>query len=324
MTGLAVVIVTSNPGVNLTKCLASLAKQSFTEFEVTVIYSGCTAPDHLASPTKGHLGQTRLITAANRGYGAACNIGARYVYSATYLVFLNDDTELHPDCLRSLYTSLTKDGNSIFQPLLFHEYARRLMRGNPCDIYGAAGLGFYGNCGSGRFYVSGASIAMSKKIFDSLRGFDEELFLYHDDVDLSWRARLMGYGISCSESALCLHTGASSSKTIPHEVKFYLTQRNRIRVMIKNYSTRRMLLRVTVACTMILAGAIFFTISARRISYVTSTCRAFMWNLLELKGTLMERYRVQRSRIQDDAAVERSMSKFSMDLCVLKKHIIGT
>jgi GT2 family glycosyltransferase len=324
MVSLTVVIVTAKPDMSLSKCLASLAVQNFTDFEVIVVCSGCTAPERPGSLVAGRLAKrTRFIATTNRGYGAACNVGA-HSSEAAYLVFLNDDTQLHPDCLRSLYDSLSKDENSVLQPLIFHEYTRRAMRGNPCDIYGAAGLWFYGNCGKGEFYVSGASLAVSKRIFDLLGGFDERLFLYHDDLDLSWRARLMAYGISCVESAICKHTGGASSRKMPHALKFYLTQRNRIRVMIKNYSTRRMLTRVGVACLMIIAGGTFLTITTRKAQYVILACKTFAWNLLQLKGTLVERHRVQRKRVQNDEVVERSMSRFSMDLCVLKRHLIGT
>jgi len=322
MTRLTVVIVTAKSEGSLTKCLASLAGQTLTEFEVIVVCNGYVAPEQPADLVGGRLAKrVRFIVTANRGYGDACNIGAR-CSRAAYLVFLNDDTELHPDCLQSLYESLSRDENTLFQPSTFHEYTHRMMQANPCDIYGAAGLGFYGNCGSGKFYASGASFAVTKKVFDSLRGFDEKLFLYYDDVDLSWRARLMGYRISCSESAICKHIGGASSTTMPHPFKFYLTQRNRIRIMIKNYSTRRLLPRVAIACTMIITGAAFLTISTRKVKYVISACRTFTWNLMELKDTLVERHRTQRKRVQDDAVIERSMSRFSMDLCVFKRHII--
>jgi hypothetical protein len=323
MVNLAVVIVTAKPGVDLKRCLVSLTLQKFTEFDVIVVCSGCAAPEKPDSFLAGDLAKrTRFVATTNRGYGAACNLGARSS-DAAYLVFLNDDTQLHPDCLQSLYNSLSRDESNILQPLIFHEYTRRVMRGNPCDIYGAAGLWFYGNCGEGEFYVSGASLALSKSIFERLGGFDEKLFLYHDDVDLSWRARLMGYGIACVEAAICKHSGGASSGKIPHATKFYLTQRNRIRVIIKNYSTRRMLTRGAITCIMIIAGGTFLTITARKVQYVTSACKAFAWNLLELKSTLTERYRIQGKRVQDDEVIERTMSRFSMDLCVLKRRIIG-
>ena len=57
------------------------------------------------------------------------------------------------------------------------------MKGNPCDVYGAAGIGFYRGCGTGKFFASGTCLALGKDVCESLGGFDEKLFLYHDNVD---------------------------------------------------------------------------------------------------------------------------------------------
>ncbi len=240
---------------------------------------------------------------------------------APFLIFLNDDTTLAPDYLKELYEALSKDEHSIYQSLIFHEYAQRVLRGNPCDIYGAAGIGFYKNCGSGEFYASGASFAISKKLFDLLGGFDEKLFLYHEDVDLCWRARLMGYGISVVESAVCQHTGGASSGTTPHWTKFYLTQRNRIRVLLKNYSTRRILTRLPIACAMIMTGGAFLALRTRRGLYIASTCKALIWNVVMLRDTMKQRIRVQHNRVRDDGTAERAMTKQSMDICILKQYL---
>jgi GT2 family glycosyltransferase len=320
MTGFGVVIVTTREA-NLTKCLSSLSAQTFADFEAIVVCSGANVPERLDRFVDGKLvNRTRFVATANRGYGAACNKGAR-LSSASFLIFLNDDTSLNADYLKELYGSLSKDENRIYQSLILHEYAQRAMRGNPCDIYGAAGLGFYGNCGSGEFYASGASFAISKKVFYRLGGFDEELFLYYDDVDLNWRARLMGFGISAVESAVCHHAGGASSRTIPHANKFYLTQRNRIRVMIKNYSTRRILTRLPITCTLIITGGVFLALKSRRVHYVASAFKALIWNISMLQNTLIHRNVVQRSRVKDDKTVEKAMTKHSMDICVLKQYI---
>ena len=324
MTGLSVVVVTTEPEANLARCLSSLSTQTFADFEVIVVCSETHVPrkqDRWVG--KKLVSRTRFITTKNRGYGAACNMGARLA-RASFLVFLNDDTSLHADYLKALHESLSKDENSIFQSLIVHEYAHQVRRGNPCDIYGAAGIGFYGNCGKGEFYASGASLAVSKKAFEQLGGFDEKLFLYHDDVDLSWRARLIGFGISSVESAVCHHAGGASSKTMPHSSKFYLTQRNRIRVMIKNYSTRRILTRLPIAFCMIIAGGIFLAMKTRKVQYIISVFKTFTWNIFVLQNTLTERYGIHRKRVRDDEAIEKAMSTHSMDICLLKRFISAT
>ena len=228
-----------------------------------MVCSGVIVPEKPDQLTGDKLAtRPRFIPTPNRGYGAACNKGA-LLSNAPFLIFLNDDTTLAPDYLKELREALIKDGNRIYQSLIFHEYAGRVLRGNPCDIYGAAGIGFYKNCGSGEFYASGASFAISKKLFDLLGGFDEKLFLYHEDVDLCWRARLMGYGISVVESAVCHHTGGASSESAPHTTKFYLTQRNRLRVIMKNYSTRRVLTRLPITISLIITGGMFLTLKTK-------------------------------------------------------------
>jgi len=57
------------------------------------------------------------------------------------------------------------------------------MSGNPCDVYSAAGVRFYYGCGRVEFFASGACLAVGKDVFESLGGFDEKLFPYHDNVN---------------------------------------------------------------------------------------------------------------------------------------------
>jgi len=261
-----------------------------------------------------------IVSETNRGYGAACNIGGRST-DAPVLLFLNDDTHLRDSCIAELYKSISRDESTVFQPIIRHEYARQTRSGNPCDLFGAAGLGFYANCGTGEFYASGASMAVSKAVFDSLGGFDEKLFLYYDDVDLCWRARLLGNRISAVRTAFCLHSGGRSSQGMPHAKKFYFTQRNRIRVLIKNYSLERIANRLPVAATLILAGAFFLAIKSRSGDYFRSALKAIVWNITALRSTLDERRAIQSRRLIKDLDVEKTMCKASMDLCAFKTHL---
>jgi len=321
MRALTLIIPTLTAGPALDKCLSSVAKQTFNDFDITIVSNGRKLSEHDLMLDAGLERKTRLIVSGeNRGYGAACNLGARAT-DAPFLLFLNDDTFLQPDCLAELYKSLNAEKDTLLQPMIHHEYARQTRTGNPCDVFGAAGLGFYGNCGTGEFYASGAALAMSKTVYDSLGGFDERLFLYCDDVDLSWRARLLGFKISAARNALCSHSGGGSSGTMPHTVKFYFTQRNRIRVLIKNYSLRRIISRVPVASCLILAGAFFLAIKTRRAGYLTYASKALAWNMIGLRDTLRQRYLIQQARVESEPEIEKAMCKESMDLCVLKRYL---
>jgi GT2 family glycosyltransferase len=318
---MTVIIPTLDRGPALKRCLSSLAEQTFSDFDILIVCNGRRVDEHDLNLGSGFERRTRLIVSeSNRGYGAACNMGA-HATDASYLLFLNDDTFLRDDCLEEIYKSLCSSENTLFQPMIRHEYARQTRAGNPCDIFGAAGLGFYGNCGTGEFFASGACLAVSKTTYDYLGGFDEKFFLYYDDVDLSWRARLVGFNVSATTNTLCFHSGGKSSIAMPHEIKFYLTQRNRIRVFIKNYSMQRIFTRLLVVVCLILGGAFFFAIRNRRVRYVECCLRAFGWNLKMLPNTLVERSLVQGRRVRNDLLIVKSMSQQSIDICVLKRAI---
>jgi len=316
-----VIIPTLGSSPALDKCLSSLSKQTFSDFDVIVVSNGIAMSERDLTVSCELRSKIRLIVSErNCGYGWACNMGARAT-NAPFLVFLNDDTYLEDNCLSELYKSMSAQKNAVFQPIIRHVYAGQTRAGNPCDIFGATGLAFYANCGTGDFYASGASLAISKNSFDSLGGFDEKLFLYYDDVDLGWRARLLGIEVSAAGAAFCVHSGGASSRDMPHAQKFYFTQRNRIRVLIKDYSSRRIVARVPLAGCLILAGAFFFAIKARSSAYFRGALKALVWNMIALRDTLACRYVIQRGRIESDSEIEKAMCKDSMDLCVFKRYL---
>ena len=102
-------ILTAGPqtATSLAKCLSSLSAQTLSDFEVIVVCSGVNVPEKPDQLTGEELGsRTRFVTTANRGYGAACNKGAR-LSNAPFLIFLNDDTYLHPGYLKGLNEALS-------------------------------------------------------------------------------------------------------------------------------------------------------------------------------------------------------------------------
>jgi GT2 family glycosyltransferase len=297
-----------------------LGSQSFDDFDIVVVSNASNAQIQDTVSRSPVAYKARLIQSEiNRGYGAACNLGARHS-NAAFLVFLNDDTYFREDWLDELYKALCTERTTILQSTIFHELTGETRKGNPCDIYGAAGITFYRGCGTGGFFASGASLAMSKMTVDALGGFDEILFMYHDDVDLCWRARLMGFKISAAPNALCYHSGAGSSRSTPSTLKFYLTQRNRIRVLLKCYSRSRLLPRLLVVSVLIFTGAMLLALKARQVGFIVSGIKVFGWNLRILHNTLQERYLLQRKRAVDDSSIEQAMSSYSMDICLLKRN----
>ena len=54
-------------------------------------------------------------------------------------------------------------------------------------------------------WVTGACVLIDRTCFDQLGGFDEQFFLYYEDVDLCWRAHASGWRVEFDPSATCRH-----------------------------------------------------------------------------------------------------------------------
>ncbi|HJN84697.1 MAG TPA: glycosyltransferase family 2 protein, partial [Patescibacteria group bacterium] len=74
------------------------------------------------------------------------------------------------------------------------------------------------------FYASGAAALVRTSVVDTIGGlFDTRYFMYHEDVDLSWRARLAGHDIGYAEDSIVYHR-YEFSRSIE---KFFFMERNR-------------------------------------------------------------------------------------------------
>ena len=74
---------------------------------------------------------------------------------------------------------------------------------------------------------------MPKRVFDELDGFDEDFFASHEDVDLSYRARLLGYRCGYVANAVVRHHGSATIGRINAFAVFH-GQRNLEWLYIKN------------------------------------------------------------------------------------------
>jgi GT2 family glycosyltransferase len=86
--------------------------------------------------------------------------------------------------------------------------------------------------------ASGAGMAMRASIFAELGGFTEELFLYHEDAELSLRCWLSGRRVVFVPTAHIAHEYEFSR----HAAKLYFLERNRLVVVITCYQRRTLLL----------------------------------------------------------------------------------
>jgi GT2 family glycosyltransferase len=149
------------------------------------------------------------------------------------------------------------------------------------------------------FAWSGASVLLRRAYIDDVGGFDERLFLYYEDFDLSWRGRARGWRYLYVPASVVRHAHAASSIE-GSELFDYYVERNRLLVHAKNapagYAARvalralRMLFviwRREVVRRILFRGRPDFMLVRRR-------AHAFAGFMALLPPVLVERFRLRR------------------------------
>lgn len=132
----------------------------------------------------------------NLGFGKANNLGFSYGNS-NIVCFFNIDTEIYADTLTNL-ASYINDSNDEF--VLWE--LRQFPYEHP-KIYNPVTLE--------TTWSSGAAFAIKREAFAKVKGFDDGIFMYAEDVDLSWRIRSFGYKLKYAPKAVIKHYSYESA-----------------------------------------------------------------------------------------------------------------
>lgn len=311
---LASVVIPNYQGANcISNCIESVLKTSGEDVQIIAVDNA--SPDKSAEILRRGFPVVKLIQLeSNVGYGEACNIGARNS-SGTYLIFLNNDTIVQEGWLRELVSSLREDNiGAVCSKVVLPGTPETIDScGGVSDIYGFAWSRGKGEIGRSQyddsrecFYAVGSSLAIRRDVFESAGGFDKELFMYLEDVDLSWRLRLLGLRVLYVPGSKVIHkSGITRMKTTDIQ---YLFNRNRLRMILKNYSLGS-LISILPRYMVLQIGLVTWVISRLRGDEIRTILAAWLWNARHLRDTIRCRRLIQARRKVDDSSVTRHMMK---------------
>jgi GT2 family glycosyltransferase len=146
------------------------------------------------------------------------------------------------------------------------------------------------------FYAYGAAFMMPMNTLSQVLAsgflFDPDYFCYHEDADLCWRIRLLGYRIVYAPKSVVYHyKGAAGMRHgIPPYIVFHHTK-NRVTSLIKNYNLTNL--------TKYMFPSLFIEISRAVVtlrlepSHSIATLKAVLWVGRNLKRTWRKRGFVQ-------------------------------
>lgn len=231
---LSIIILSHNTKRMTKQCIESiysswkknpLAKK--VPFEIILIDNGSTdgSIDVFRQLEKKHLNLRLILNTKNIGFGQANNQGVSLA-KGSYILFLNSDTIILKDALYQLFMYYRKRESTIhfLGPCLFNKdlsiqhsaapfyslptvFAALFLRG---DYWGITR--FSPRKTQAVDWISGACILTKKEYVHKLQGFDANVFMYMEEVDLLYRARKLGMKTYFYPKAKVIHIGSGSSK----------------------------------------------------------------------------------------------------------------
>ncbi|MCR5222039.1 MAG: glycosyltransferase family 2 protein [Lachnospiraceae bacterium] len=283
MSEVTVIIPNYNGDAYIENCLQSLKKQTFRDFEILIIDNA--SEDHSADYIVAHYPEIPLIRLSqNFGFSRAVNEGIKRTKSP-YLILLNNDTVCDPHFVEELYQAIAKD-KKIFSvsSKMLQMYAPEKIDGAG-DLYCALGWAFArGKDRSKALYekeskvfsaCAGAAI-YRRDLFEQIGYFDEFHFTYLEDVDVGYRARIMGYENRYTPKAIVYHAGSGATGSRYNPFKVRIAARNSWYVIYKNMPA----LQIFINLPFLLIGfgikALFFICKGYGREYLSGMKRGYL------------------------------------------------
>ena len=242
----SIIVVNWNGAHYLRECLRSLSEQTYTNFEIILVDNGSS--DDSIRLVREHFQKVKLVELADNLGFTGGNTAGLTVAQGDFIALVNNDTRAEADWLEKLLPPMLTDSTvGICASKLIVDGTDRIDSAG--DGVTTAGVGFNrGLWVDRRNYSSlepvfGACAAASlyrRRMIDEVGFLDEDFFLYDEDVDLSFRARLAGWTCMFVPQAVVYHKGNATSVRLS-DLHVYYHTRNLEFVWIKNMPAALML-----------------------------------------------------------------------------------
>lgn len=225
------VYVSYNSEKWIEKCFESLLQVDYDIKNICVyVVDNCSSDntikklEEFQETHKNKFGKFEIIKeSTNWGFGKANNIGFSKG-SSDIVCFLNIDTEVFSDTFLELDKTI-KDSDEECAVWEFRQFPYEHPK-------------MYDILTGETNWVSGAAFAVRRSVFDEVKGFDEKIFMYAEDVDLSWRIRTAGYKLIYSPRVKITHYSYESAGQIkPNQHIYCIINNLLLRYRFGNYKS---------------------------------------------------------------------------------------
>jgi GT2 family glycosyltransferase len=242
-----IILASRRARVHLETCLPAVLAQTYPNLEIILVDNQTT--DDSVPFTEQSFPQVKVIsTPEPLGFGGANNLAMRQAEGAFFFL-VNEDTEMEPDCIAECVRVMTRsDRIAIVAPKMKLFYMRSFFNsmGNSVLPDGHATDNFIGYLDVGQFdeidqvFTACFGAAMLRRsVVEQIGYMDEDYFVYYDDTDWSFRARLRGYDVVAAPKAIVYHKFNATVNTMASTFRLRLVVYNRLRFVWKNFDLER-------------------------------------------------------------------------------------
>jgi len=305
---IAIIIVGYKSKKDLPDCLESIYTSSYKDFQVFFVDNSA---DGSCDYVRKHFPKVKIVdNDQNLGYAGGNNLLMNLAAKAgaEYFFLLNADTIIEKDCLQKLVNGADK--KTILQPLLllYRDGQKTDLINTDGNYLNFLGFSYCDNLGKNKSQAkpagsiplaSGAAMFLPVQVFEKIGNFDQSYFIYHEDADLSIRARLAGFDIKLMPSSILWHKYSFSK----HKSKFFYAERNRLKFLLKNFSLKYLIL-VFPAFLITEIMMILYSIAG---GWVVEKFKGYAEVLKLLGPTLTERKKIVKIRKITDRELKNSI-----------------
>ncbi len=240
---IVIIIVNYNGKHLLEKNLQSVVDTDYVDFKIVVVDNASV--DGSVEYLKKKFPSVKIVESKeNLGFGRGNNLGVKEYPNFDAYLFLNNDVSVPKDWLGKLVVTLQEknDAGAVGPKIL---YSKEKL-GNDSRVINSAGIyvdkhfmpydRYDKEKDTPRYNVveeidaiMGGAFLVKREVFEKTGGFNPNMFLYYEDIDLSLRIRDLGYKIYYNGDAEVYHDHMASSKKLGMRKRNIMNMQNRFR-----------------------------------------------------------------------------------------------
>jgi len=303
----SIIILNYNEPELTVRCLESVLKIEYPDFEIILVDNGSDNISYLKSHIEEFKTDKKIELIENKnnlGYAEGNNTGYKKS-KGDLILFLNNDVIVKKDFLKPLVAALMSNEKiGAVQPKIL-----MLPKRDTIDSVGSYFLtsGFLYHFGHNKkdqekyqnqaeiFTMKGACMLFKKSVLEKTGVFDKEYFAYYEETDLCQRTWIAGYKILYIPTSTIYHKGGQTSNKFPSDFVQFHSYKNRIFTHCKNLEIKTLMKVLPSHLALCTFASIMYCVTGK-FSLAYCIQKSIFWNLFNLKTILKRRREIKNLR----------------------------